>query len=117
MNAIWAVDYDMFTDKIYKCPSCPECNAPVVRFKDGKYKCLSCRQEMELPDPNMLKWLTDREGEKVEMHDCLRSEVNGHVHGCGGTACVETHYVRNKATMKWQPAWGECKQCGMRFIV
>lgn len=110
MKAIWGMDYDHITDKCYDRPMCPKCDAPVIRFEDGNHRCLSCQRKVQVTDPDMLKWLADREETKVEMHDCLIS-------GCGGKACVETHFIRNHVTLEWQVSWGECKNCGMRFIV
>lgn len=108
MKAIWGMDYDYISDKCYNRPMCPKCDAPVVRFNDGNYKCVSCRKKVNVTDSEMLKWLADREETKVEMMDCFR---------CGGKTCVETHFVKNKVTLEWQTAGGECKNCGMRFIV
>ena len=117
MVAVWGMDYDYRTDKCYDRPMCPECNAPVIRFKDGKYKCVSCRQPVEVIDAEMLKWLAKREEEKIEYEDCPQWRHDGYVYGCGGKGTVETHYVRNNVTLEWQTAWGECSKCGMRFIV
>ncbi len=117
MNAVWGMDYDHITDKCYNRPVCPECDAPVVRFESGQYKCISCRNPVMVTNLEMLKWLADREEEKVEMQDCPKIEAEGCSYGCGGKACVETHYVRNAVTLEWQVAWGECRNCGMRFIV
>ena len=117
MKAVWGLDYDHVTDKCYHRPMCLCCDAPVVKFNDGQYKCISCRQPVEVSDPEMLKWLADREKEKVEMQDCPKYEFNGYTYGCGGKNCVETHYIRNDVTLEWQAAYGECKNCGMRFIV
>lgn len=108
MKAIWGMDYDLISDKCYNRPMCPKCDAPVVRVADGNYKCISCMNKVQVTDPEMLKWLADREGTKVEMLNCF---------GCGGWKCVETHFVKNHVTLEWQAAWGECKNCNMRFIV
>ena len=117
MKAEWGMDYDHVTDKCYERPVCPECDAPVIKFDDGKYRCVSCRNVIDVDDEQMLKWLTDREDTKVEMKDCPKFESNGHTYGCGGKNTVETHYIRNNVTLKWQVAWGECTQCHMRFMV
>lgn len=110
LKAKWGMDYDHTVDKCYDRPMCPECDAPVVKHKSGEYRCVSCHRFVKIEDPEMLKWLTDREGEKVEMHDCFSPY-------CDGKKCLETHLVRNNVTLEWQTAWGECKKCGMRFIV
>lgn len=116
MNATWGLDYDYKTDKCFKRPVCPDCDAPAIKFESGEYKCVSCRKPVQV-DANMLKWLTKREGEKVEHNDCTQYEVNGTIYGCGGKGTVETHYIRNDVTLEWQTAWGQCSKCGMRFIV
>lgn len=116
-KAVWGLDYDHITDKCFNRPVCPECDAPVTMFQSGEYKCISCRQPVEVNDAEMLKWLKDREGEKVVMKDCTQIVVNGCVFGCGGKRTVETHYVKNNVTLKWQTAWGQCRKCGARFIV
>ena len=116
MKAILGLDYDYKTDKCFKRPVCPDCDAPVLKFKTGEYKCISCRRIAEV-DEGMMKWLADREGEKVEYEDCPQFEVNGTVYGCGGKKTVETHYVKNNVTLKWETAWGQCNKCGKRFIV
>lgn len=87
---------------------CPKCDAPVVKFNDGEYKCVSCRKPVNVTDPDMIAWFAEREGTKVETEDCFN---------CGGKGCVETHYVKSKVTLDWVTAFGECKNCGMRFIV
>lgn len=117
MKAIWGMDYDYKTDKCFNRPMCPECDAPICKNKDGNYECVSCLQPVEVDDAIMLKWLTDREETKVEMHDCPRITHEGHSYGCGGKACVETLFVKNKVTLEWQIASGTCTKCGMKFIV
>lgn len=118
MKAVWGLDYDYRTDKNFRRPSCPECNAPVVKFESGEYRCVSCREKFDIDDPRMLKWLADREEEKVVMEDCHKWVLpDGWTVGCGGKACCETHYVRNDVTLEWQVAWSECKNCGARTIV
>ena len=118
MKAKWIRDYDHISDKCYDRPGCPKCEAPVGKDEDEKYHCFSCGKEVEVTDPDMIRWLEERSEEKVEMEDCPEfTTTNGRTYGCGGKGCVETHYVRNHVTMEWQTAWGECKNCGARFIV
>ena len=117
MKAVWGLDYDYRTDKCFNRPICPECDAPVVKFRDGRYKCVSCRKPVDIDDAKMIEWLTVREETKITMEDCPKIEHDGFVHGCGGKACVETHHVRNDVTLEWQVAWGQCLNCKMRFIV
>jgi hypothetical protein len=116
MKAIWGLDYDYRTDKCYKRPMCPECDAPIL--KDGdEYKCISCGQPAEV-EPFMIVWIENRNETKVTMEDCHQFNLpDGGKIGCGGKACVETHYVRNPVTLEWQTAWGQCSKCGKRFIV
>lgn len=116
MKAVWGLDYDYRTDKNFHRPSCPECNAPVLKTDVG-YECISCGQPAEV-DEAMMKWLSDRDETKVTMEDCHQFKLpDGETLGCGGKACVETHYVRNNVTMKWQLAWSECLNCGARTLV
>lgn len=117
MKPTWILDYDMHTDKCYNRPGCPECDAPVGKYEDGKYRCYSCGKEAEITDPDMIKWFQDREGEKVEYEDCPQYEIEGTIYGCGGKGTTETHYYKNPVTLKWQVGWGQCNRCGKRFIV
>ena len=122
MKAIWDLDYDMYEDMTYKCPSCPECRAPIGMFEDGNYHCFSCGEIVEVDDPYMKKWLESRQEKKIEIEDCFpESVVNVKGEkikmGCGGKGTAEVHYVRNPITMKWQAAGGVCKKCGMSWIV
>ena len=103
MKAEWILDYDMHTDKCYRRPGCPKCNAPVGY--DGK--CFSCQKEYEI-DVAMRVWLNATNEEKVEKDDCIK---------CGGKGTMENHFVRNAVTLEWQTAYGHCEKCGMRFIV
>lgn len=108
MNASWVMDYDYTSDRAFYRPGCPACKEPVGMNDDGKYRCFSCGQEVNVDDHKMIDWFRKRSGEKVEREDCFQ---------CGGKGTVETHMVRNKVNLNWQAAWGECKECGMRFIV
>lgn len=107
IKAEWITEYDMHNDEVYKCPGCEKCYAPVFKI-DGKYLCCSCGEEAEL-DTDMIEYFKPREETKTEMKDCL--------FGCGGKACVETHFMRNPVTLKWQVMGGVCKNCGIRFMV
>lgn len=116
MKAEWGLDYDYTTDETFLRPSCPTCSFPVIRAMDGDYHCPACGLMLDL-DEEMLKWLEEREGEKIEMTDCPKFVYKGHVSGCGGKGCVETHYIRNPVTLEWRTAWGKCLSCGSSFIV
>lgn len=107
MKAIWDIDYDMQQDKCYDRPCCPECNAPIGKYKDGLYHCYSCGEVVDVTNPDMINWLRVREETKTEYSDCV----------CGGKNCMETHYTRNPITLKWQVMGGQCSKCGMRFMV
>ena len=109
MKAIWAVDYDFREDKCYDRPSCPECKAPIGLDEDGKYHCFSCGEIVEVDDPKMIEWFAIRDESKTENEDCFL--------GCSGKGTMEVHYMRNPITLEWQTMGGECKKCGMRFIV
>jgi len=106
MKARWIDEYDMHTDSIYKCPGCEKCYAPVFPEVD-RYLCVSCGEEVDVTDPEMIKYFEDRAGTKTEMRLCINC----------GEKTLETHYHRNPVTLEWEAMWGECKKCGMRFIV
>lgn len=108
MKAVWGIDYDYITDETFRRPMCPQCDAPVVKnTEDGSYGCVSCEEEIELDD-DMREWIDVRSEVKIEHEDCML---------CGGKNTVETHYVRNRIDLGWIAAWGECKNCGSKFIV
>ena len=119
-KAQWRIDYDMHNDKCFDRPQCPECIAPVHEYETNVFKYISCHEVIELDD-KMKEWVRDRAGEKIVMEDCpdFEFEHDGETikMGCGGKECVETHYIKNDITLKWQTAWGVCKNCGRRFIV
>jgi len=123
MKAIWELDYDFQDDLTYKRPCCPDCKAPIGKiFEDGKYHCYSCGEIVEVVDPAMQKWLSDREYEKVEIEDCFPDseiEIRGEKFkmGCGGKGTVKVKYVKNPITLKWRAAGGKCEKCGMSWIV
>ena len=113
MEAIWGLDYDFETDKCFLRPSCPECEAPLWKDKDGTYSCVNCGKDISITDPKMKEWLDIREETKIEYEDCNKIASVG----CGGKKCVKTLYIRNKVTLEWQPASGYCEKCGMHYIV
>ena len=106
MKAIWDMDYDMSEDKCYDRPCCPECHAPIGRYEDGLYHCFSCGEVVDVTEPDMIKWFSDREQTKTETSSCLK---------CDGE--IETYYMKNPVTLEWQVMGGQCNKCGMRFIV
>ena len=109
MKATWGADYDYRTDKMFKRPCCPACYVPIEKEEDGKYRCFSCNEVVEVTDPEMVKWFADREGEKVEMRDCI--------FGCGGKGTVEAHLYKNDVTLEWKFSWSVCSKCGARIMV
>ena len=117
MNAVWTIDYDYRTDKIYKAPGCPKCEEPIVKNGDI-YRCFSCGRPVEVKDDDMKAWLAVREEIKTEMRDCPKINLrSGETIGCGCTHCVETRYTRNPVTLEWQPQAGKCDQCGLQYLV
>lgn len=119
MIAKWGVDYDYHNDKCYRRPVCPECNAPIIRYEDGMYRCLSCGEIIEVAGDDMKEWIRVREETKIEYRDCPRIENKGKFlkMGCGGKNCVKTLFRRNQVTLEWEIAMGECTQCGLKYIV
>ena len=107
--AKWVLEYDMHTDKCFKMPGCPKCDAPIGKCEDGLYRCFSCGEEVFMEDPRMIKWMEKREDTKTEYEDCFL--------GCKGKNCVKVLYRRNPVTLKWQQAYGEGEKCGLHFIV
>jgi DNA-directed RNA polymerase subunit RPC12/RpoP len=119
MQAIWDNDYDSRTDSIYKRPCCPECGEPILLFGDA-YHCVSCGEKVEVTNPEMEKWFDDRAEIRYEQKDCPRMPLDDEgkeFMGCGGKGTLRVLYVRNKATLEWQEAQGECEKCGLKFIV
>ena len=114
MKIVWREDYDSHSDKLYKSPCCEDCSnthgaVPVVLLEDGTCQCVNCHQ-IGIPDKRQLKWLQERQGEKIEEHRLCMS--------CKKYT-MTTHYYKNPATKKWQTAWGQCTNpdCGCHFIV
>ena len=118
MNAIWYDDWDVHSDKIYKRPCCPECREPIGKLPSGEYRCYSCGEIVGVKDKEMKDWFKVREETKTELDDChVLTHPDGTSIGCGGKNCVEVYYMRNKATLEWQVVSGECKKCGLRWLV
>lgn len=117
LQAVWGHDYDLHTDQIYKCPCCPKCMEGI--YKDGdNYKCPACGKIVTVDDDKMKKWFEDRAGTKVEYAECYQLKLRDRViSGCGGQDCMKITYVKNKADLHWEVAFGVCEKCGTRFIV
>ena len=107
-KAAWIIDYDMYEDKTYQRPGCPDCNAPMGEKEDGKYYCFSCGQELSVEDEKMLAWYEEMSELHIEYEDCL---------WCDGKKSVKLWQRRNPVSKKWQTAHGECSICGTSFIV
>ena len=121
LKAIWGSDYDLWHDKIYKRPCCPECNEPIGEFDDD-YRCYACGKVVNVDDKDMKDWFGERSGTKTEYGDCeihTGTDNNGHEFtiGCGSKGTYKTVYVRDKITLEWRLAYGGCEKCGLRFIV
>ena len=112
---VWEIDYDFKKDKCFRRPMHKECYAPVV-LDEGKYICIGCGQEMELT-PDMIEWISERAGVKIEHSDCEEWEFEGKKMGCGGKGTVEEHYMKNPITLEWQFCFSECKKCGNKIMV
>ena len=117
MKAIWFSDYDSGTGKLYKRPGCPKCREPIRLDKDGNYRCNLCGEVVKIEDGQVFDWLAKKSEEKVSIEDDQEITTRAGKIGCNGKRCVETHWIRNAATLEWQIAYGRCKNCGARFIV
>ena len=114
MKIVWREDYDLHSDKLYKSPCCEDCSkthgaVPVALLEDGTCQCINCHQ-IGIPDKKQLRWLQERQGEKVVEHEkCFQC----------GQYTMTTHYHKNAVTKKWQAGWGECTNpdCKCHFIV
>ena len=113
MKAIWDSDYDSRTDSIYKRPCCPECREPIGLDGSEKYRCYNCGKVVEVTDPEMLKWFSERAEVKYEFQSCPRCITLTDIQ----KYTMRVKYVRNNATLEWQPVQGKCIECGMEFIV
>lgn len=106
-KAKWGIDYDMTTDNLYKRPICTACmeDAPITK-RHNMYVCMNCGKEAEL-DAEMKAWIDKRSESKIKKTRCLNCMKK----------TAETIFARNKVTLKWQVAYGVCRNCGSRFIV
>ena len=104
-KAKWMLEYDWRNDKTYDEPQHEECQAPIY-FVDGAYRCIGCGQEVELTE-DMKNWIDERSGKKTETEVCGACKQN----------TMHIHYHINRNTKEWEVGYGECTNCGMRFIV
>lgn len=104
--AIWGMNYDYRTDKIYKTPCCPDCEESII-YSGNQYVCTLCEEPVQVDD-KMKEYISKVSEVKINWQNCFK---------CGKKKCVETYYHRNPATMEWQTAHGKCLKCGSRFIV
>lgn len=107
MKAKWLQEYDVRTDSIYKWPGHESCMTPVARFKDGEYRCVRCKRELEL-SPGMVRFLEKMNEKKTKTKDCP---------DCHGKESLTVLYVRNPVTEEWQLAREWCNECGHSIIV
>lgn len=107
MKIGWITEYDMPTDKTYKCPGCLDCYAPIFRMHTGEFRCISCGGEADVDD-EMKEFIDQRSGAKIETRDCPR---------CGGKLCFEELYHKNPVTLDWQLSCGKCRKCEIKIIV
>lgn len=110
-KAMWGTDYDYHTDKCFKRPLCPCCVDLVPVYRRDKNRpnvaeCISCSTEFEL-DEDMQKWLEPREEIKEETEQCFNCEQHTMI----------VYYIRNEVTLEWKTVYGNCENCGTRFIV
>lgn len=116
-QAVWITEYDYITDKLYKCPGCPDCEEQIGRFRNV-YKCYNCGTVVNVDDKAMKEWFKLREETKTEYGDCVVIKVNDDLSfGCGGKNCVKKHFRRNPVTLEWQMSGAKCEKCGNTIIV
>ena len=110
MRAIWDMDYDYRTDKTFQRPCCSECHEPILLDRaTGFYRCLNCSGKVDVDDPEMIQWFTDRSEVKKEYVTCFPN-------GCGKDTMLVT-YRKNAVTLEWEAMSGVCENCGNKFIV
>ena len=105
IKAEWGINYDWRNDKCYDAPIHKDCDAPIL-YHEGKYICIGCGKEASITE-DMKKWIDDRQGEKIETEVC----------GACKQETMKIHYHKNHNTTEWEVGYGECKNCGMKFIV
>lgn len=105
-QAVWITKYDYITNKLYKCPGCPDCKEQIVRFMNV-YECCNCGTVVNVDDKAMKEWLAIREERKTEYRNCFRC----------GKKCVKIRYYRNSVTLEWQVGDAKCENCGITVIV
>lgn len=102
------IEYDMHSDSIYDMPECPECRMPLLGLEEsdiGKDIECYCGETIHVPDEEWIhKYFKDNTGSKSEIIECIR---------CGGRMKI----VQHKRCGKWVTGYGECLDCGTRFIV
>lgn len=103
------IEYDMHTDSTYHVPECPICDIPLFGLEPSdigtEITCPCCKRQILIPDENWIKtYIEENTGSKTEEMECMF---------CGGKMTVKKYMTNGK----WQTAGGECKDCGVRFIV
>lgn len=108
IKAVWGLGFDYRTDSCYDEPQHEDCQAPILwDDEEHKYICIGCGEEAEIDD-DMKAWLAERDGQKEEVGDCFM---------CGGKNTMVTYKYKNNVSLEWEAGYGECKNCGAKFIV
>lgn len=103
------IEYDMHTDSTYKIPECPYCDIPLFGLEESdignEIECPCCNHKITIPNADWIrKYIRENTGSKTEEIECFK---------CGGRMTIKKYMMNGK----WQTGHGECKDCGVKFIV
>lgn len=103
------IEYDAHTDSTYHVPECPICDIPLLGLEMSdigtEIQCPCCKRTLLIPDEEWIrKYIRENTGSKTEEIECFK---------CGGRMTIKKYMMNGK----WQTGGGECKNCGVRFIV
>lgn len=108
-KAVVVPEYDFHTDSIYDMPGCPECQEGIYGLEASdigtSIKCPFCNTEFTIPDEEWVhEYIRENTGSRQEETRC---------YSCGG----RMKQVLYKRKGEWHIGCGECRDCGLKFIV
>ena len=108
-TAVKGMEFDRYSDSIYDCPVCPECETPLSGVKKsdiGKsVPCGYCGAQVLIPDePWIRKYIEENTGVKEDTVVCIQ---------CGGN--IKTKMIKTNGT--WRTFGGICEKCGAKYLV